>query len=113
MGHLLIGNPPETIRIEDRTLAHLKVVILNKFRRREGIAFSYEYADGGSGRRTVWMSPDTLLRFEFDGSRQATLNKSWLQALMATANDAEGLRIVAEPDPADTPSPPTTIPLRR
>lgn len=35
MGQFLYGTPPAVIEIEDRTLAHLQIVVYAKFRRDE------------------------------------------------------------------------------
>jgi hypothetical protein len=99
MGHLKYGSPPEVFEIEDRALAHLKVIVLTKLRRGENFPFSMRFgADVGSGRETIWIHTAAQLSFEFNGSRPPTLNKDWLEALMLTANSNEGLRILPEPD---------------
>lgn len=54
MGTLYYGDSRVPIEIEDRALAHVKLVILAKLRRGEGFGFSWNYgADGGGGRSTV------------------------------------------------------------
>lgn len=111
MGHLKVGQR-ERIPVEDRTLAHLKVVILTKLRRHEGLAFSWEFADPGSGRHTIWISPASQIEFSFDGSRPPSINRAWLDLLMVTAQELDGLRIVAEP-PADSAAPTGPIPTVR
>ena len=98
MGHLLYGRPPEKIEIDDRTLAHVRVVMLAKLRRNEAFAFNYErdIASGG-GWATIWVHPTIPLQFEFLGSRAPSLNRSWLDALIVSANSVDGLRITEEP----------------
>ncbi len=99
MGHLLYGSPPEKVEIDDRALAHVKVVILAKLRRNETFAFSFEHDISiGGGRSTIWLHPAIPLQFTFVGSRQPMLNRSWLDALMITANSVDGLRLMAEPE---------------
>jgi hypothetical protein len=34
----------------------------------------------------------------FNGSKQPTLNRAWIDELLATANSAGGLQLVPEPD---------------
>jgi hypothetical protein len=98
MGHLLYGRPPEKIEIEDRTLAHVKVVMLAKLRRGEAFAFSFEHdMSVGGGRSTIWVQPTIPLQFNFVGSRQPTLNRAWLDALIVSANSIDGLRLIEEP----------------
>jgi len=99
MGYLLYGLPAESIEIEDRTLAHIKIVMLAKLRRDESFAFSFEYdLSNGSGRSTVWVHPTIPMQFKFLGSRQAVINRAWLEALIVSANSVDGLRILPEPE---------------
>jgi hypothetical protein len=99
MGYLLYGLPAESIEIDDRTLAHIKIVMLAKLRRDESFAFSFEYdLSNGSGRSTVWVHPTIPMQFKFLGSRQAVINRAWLEALIVSANSVDGLRILPEPE---------------
>lgn len=115
MGQMLYGTPAESVEIDDRALAHLKIVILAKLRRHEGFPFSFEYeASAGGGRSTVWIAPGIPLQFKFVGSRQPAINKVWLESLMVAANGVDGLRILAEPSEASEPAPATaSMPVQR
>lgn len=96
MGTLHYGAPAATFSIDDRTLAHLELVIFAKLRRQENLSFSH--TDESSGRRqAVWISPTSVVRFEYDGP-MPEISKPWLQALVDTANSPGGLKIVAEPE---------------
>lgn len=46
MGHLYYGTTPEPIRIPDRLLSHLKVVVATKLRRSESFTVSWTHVDG-------------------------------------------------------------------
>jgi hypothetical protein len=97
MGSLIYGPTGTRVEINDRTLAHLKVVILTKLRRGEGFAFSWDRgADQGSGRDTMWLHPSIGVEFQFDGGRPPSLNKVWLDELMTSANSGGGLHILPE-----------------
>lgn len=115
MGQLMYGTPAESVEIDDRALAHLKIVILAKLRRHEGFPFSFEYeASAGGGRSTVWIAPAVPLQFKFVGSRQPAINKAWLESLMIAANGVDGLRILAEPtEPAEPAQATTSVPVPR
>ncbi len=105
MGHIRYGSHPDRIEMEDRALAHVKVVILAKLRRNEAFAFSWDTdASGGSGRDTIWLHPRVDLWFSFLGSRRPALNRAWVDALMLTANSVDGLRLVEEPPDTSTGS---------
>lgn len=108
MGYLLYGRPPEEIEVEDRILAHVKIVILAKLRRDESFSLSFEHdeADGG-GRTTLWLHPSIPLQFNFDESKQPSINRAWLEALVVAANSNDGLRLLPEPEDTNTGQVPT------
>ncbi|NEM90787.1 ATP-dependent DNA ligase [Galbitalea soli] len=101
MGRLIYSNfPNQAIELDDRTLAHLQVVIGAKFRRRE--AFYFSWSDGvenGGGRSTVWMHPGIPLQFSYRHGAGLELNRAWLAALANSANSALGLQLLPEPEP--------------
>jgi hypothetical protein len=108
MGSLIYGPTGTRVEIDDRVLAHLKVVMLTKLRRGEGFAFSWDRGtENGSGRDTMWLNPSIGLEFQFEGSRQPSLNKLWLEELMASANSGGGLHILPEHDRSETNEVPT------
>jgi hypothetical protein len=87
-----------TIEFDDRVLAHLQIVIGTKLRRSESFFFSW--ADDpamGDGRNAIWLHASMPLRYRFDGSRRPAINRAWIEAMMATANSTEGLRVLPEP----------------
>jgi hypothetical protein len=99
MGKLIYGSPGTEIEIDDRALAHIKVAVLAKLRRDEKFAMSWQHGqEGGGGRSTIWLHPSIPLQFVFNGSKQPTLNRAWIDELLATANSAGGLQLVPEPD---------------
>jgi hypothetical protein len=99
MGYLIYDSSSRT-ELEDRALAHLQAVILNKLRRRERFAFSWKNPVAeGDGRRTIWIAPEIPLEFVFTGSRAPSLNGAWLETLMVAANSSAGLHLAREPEP--------------
>ena len=95
MGRLIYGNGRE-IDIDDYTLAHVKVVILSKLRLGQSFSFSWQREEG-NGRGTIWLDRAIPLEFEFDTDTRPSPNRRWIEALLNSANSAEGLRIVPEP----------------
>jgi len=84
--------------LDDRTLAHLVVVISDKLRRAESFPLSWRNDPStGDGRTTIWVHPASSLVFEFSGSRRPALNRTWLEALAIVANSPEGLHVIPEP----------------
>lgn len=96
-----------SVEIEDRTLAHLQLVIGTKLRRGESFHFTWrDDPSTGDGRTAVWLHPRCSLVFKYYGSRQPTLNRTWVDALAYAANSPAGLHILSEP--ADTGEQPLT-----
>jgi hypothetical protein len=103
MGKLILGPGFTEAAIDDRELAHLKVVILSKLRRGESFPFTWKHgADSDGGRSTVWLNPQCTIEFRFQGSRNIDLNRIWIDQLLASANSAAGLSQIAEPLPPGT-----------
>jgi len=92
------------VDIEDRTLAHLQLVIGDKLRRGEPFHFTWrDDVSIGDGRTTVWVNPRSALVYKYYGSRMPRLNMAWIEALVQTANSPTGLYVVPEP-PEPTPT---------
>jgi hypothetical protein len=96
MGRFVYDNMATSVDIDDRTLAHLRIVVMNKLRRSESFVFDVEMGDG-SGRRSFWMNPGVPMQFHFFGSRHPPINRTWIEELMAAASGPHGLTIVPEP----------------
>lgn len=98
MGQFIYENGPK-IELEDRALLHLQLVMSAKLRRAEPFVFTWrEDMSTGGGRTTVWVHPGSTLVFKFAGSRQPSVNRTWIEALSFTANTPTGLYLVPEPD---------------
>ncbi|MBB3157135.1 hypothetical protein FHS07_000819 [Microbacterium proteolyticum] len=98
MGTLYYGDVATPIEIDDRALAHLKVVIATKLRRGESFTLSWTHGPGQEvGRSTVWLHPSIPLRFVFDEPEPALLSRAWIEALANSANSSGGLILVEEP----------------
>ncbi len=99
VGTLYYGDVAAPIEIEDRALAHVKVVIATKLRRGESFTLSWTHGEGQEpGRSTVWLHPSIPLRFVFDESEPALLSRAWIEELANSANSSGGLMIVPEPE---------------
>lgn len=89
-----------TATFDDRTLAHLQVVIWSKLRRGEPFSFTWtEGSSNSAGRTSIWISANIPLSFQFFGSKAPVLNRPWLEALTKSANSPAGLQLVPEPEP--------------
>jgi len=100
MGLFIYDSQQLQLRLEDRTLAHLQIVIINKFRAGERFAFSWKDDPAiGDGRSSIWLFPDVALHFKFSGSRPPSINRTWLDELYTSA--ASGAGLILTPEPAD------------
>ena len=97
MGTIYYGGSATPIHIEDRALAHLKVVIATKLRRGESFTVSWQHPEQEPrGRSTIWLHPSIPLRFVFDEPEPATLNRQWIEELASSANSSGGITLLAE-----------------
>ncbi|MGL4256729.1 ATP-dependent DNA ligase [Microbacterium sp.] len=86
------------VDFDDRTLAHLQVVIGTKLRRGEPFYFTWKDDTSiGDGRTTVWVHPRCSLVYKYYGSRKPRVNIAWIDALVYAANSPSGLYLVPEP----------------
>ncbi|GAB3632379.1 hypothetical protein GCM10027421_17320 [Microbacterium shaanxiense] len=91
------GGAAEPISVEDRALAHLKVVIATKLRRNESFTLSWKHPEGDRpGRSTIWLHPSIPLRFVFDEPEPPTLSAEWITAMANSANSSGGITLVPE-----------------
>ena len=98
MGTLLYGSPSIEVGFDDRALMHLQIVITAKLRRKEIFIFSWmDSAEVGNGRGSIWLDPSSTLFYRYLGSRIPSVNREWIDALMASANSGGGLVFSAEP----------------
>ena len=95
MGRLLYGSPPVAFELDDRTLAHVEIVVIAKLRRNESFAFSLP--GKGDARTSIWVSPASDIQFEY-GQGSQEVNRAWLENLIESANSPQGLRLTPEPD---------------
>ena len=82
---MLVYNGRMTLHIDDRVLAHLQVVVINKLRRRESFTFTW---DDGAQEAVCWIGPSIPLEFTYSGNRRPLLNREWLE-LMAIVRERE------------------------
>ena len=67
MGRFIYDTMGNSVDLEDRTLAHLRIAIMNKLRRSGPFMFDVGLNDG-TGRRTLWIHPSIPLQLHFYGT---------------------------------------------
>lgn len=107
MGSLYYGDDRNPIEIDDRLLAHVKVVMATKLRRNESFTLSWRHVDGAPGRSTIWVQPSIPLRFVFDSPDAESLDPALLASLASSANASGGMSITVEHIEAAAASKPT------
>ncbi|ANJ27110.1 hypothetical protein [Agromyces aureus] len=89
------------VDLDDRVLAHLQIVIVDKFRRNEKFAMSLLHA----GRSvTIWMTAQSRVQFVYSGNRHPAINPAWLGTMSERAGMSGVLRIVPEPPAPPAPA---------
>jgi hypothetical protein len=86
-----------TVEFDDRLLAHLQLVIVQRLRNQERFAMSWiDGVETGSGRSSIWVHPEGDLCFHFAGSRAPEINEEWVRTLTESARSSRGLIVTTE-----------------
>jgi hypothetical protein len=99
MGTLYYADSAQVaIPVDDRELAHIKFVMVNKLRRGEPFTFSWDRPESeGGGRLSIWVSAQIPLVFEFESTEPSEMNREWLDLLSQSASTITGLQRIPEP----------------
>lgn len=85
------------IAFDDRLLAHLQIVIVQKLSRGETFLMSWKDSPSvGDGRSAIWLTPTIPLQFKFLGGKVPTIDRDWLQLLGKSAESSTGLLVTDE-----------------
>ena len=85
------------VQFDDRVLAHLQIVIVQKFLKQEAFLVSWKDSlSVGDGRGSAWLSPAIPIYFKFLGSKVPSINREWLLALGKSADSSTGLIVTNE-----------------
>lgn len=96
MGILYYGAARTPVHIDDRVLAHVKVLAGSKLRRNEPFLITWrESSEQGAGRTSVWIHAGTDLIYRFDGGHPADLDTALLEQMSAEALTPMGVQISA------------------
>ncbi|QEW00753.1 ATP-dependent DNA ligase [Microbacterium caowuchunii] len=96
MGRFIYNTGEFSIPIDDRPLAHFRIVFMTKLRR--GEPFMFQVPDPtGVGTRSLWVDPAVPVTFAFSGARTPALDMEWIDELMHEASSANGLTFALEP----------------
>jgi hypothetical protein len=85
------------VEFDDRTLMHLQIVIVHRFRTGQPLLMSWlDPQLIGDGRSSLWLTPTAPLHFKFSGSRPAVIDHPWLDLLTKSAESGAGLVVCDE-----------------
>ena len=94
----------EEFVFDDRVLAHLQIIISTKLRRGENFFLSWALpVERGSGRHAIWIDIGVPLHFFFNGSRNMSINREWIETMITSASRASGLMLAEEPNRVTPP----------
>ncbi|WP_024355770.1 hypothetical protein [Leucobacter chironomi] len=96
MGTLIYGRHQE-YRFDDRTLEHLRVVIVARVRRNESFFLTWTAeAQQRAVTTTLWISAGVPIVFHFSAPERPPLSRAWLQRLTQSSYSSRGLVLTPE-----------------
>jgi hypothetical protein len=98
VGKFLYNAGEFSFDMDDRVLAHLRVVFMNKLRRNE--PFMFQIPDANVGSRSMWVHAAIPISFAFSGGRNPAIDTRWIDHLMHEASGPNGLTYEAAPTSA-------------
>jgi len=94
---------PDQLPFDDRTLAHLQVVIVAKLRKNESFLLTgVSDPSRGCGRYAAWIDCGVPIFFRYDGSRPVSINRCWLDAMLEHSYKVTGLEVMPESECGET-----------
>ena len=91
---VFVYDESRAIHLDDRVLAHLQIVVIDKLRRREAFALNLR-SDGVMV--TMWLTSFSALQFIYEGNRQPRINWPWVELLAGEASLRGTLELLPEP----------------
>lgn len=97
MAKLVYAQAGFEIESDDRSLAHLQIVLGCRLRRRDSFFFSWiNDVSCGSGRASIWLDHTIPLYFVFDACGRHDINRDWIDQLNSSAGT---LGVMFTPEP--------------
>ena len=90
----LIYRDRASFDIDDRILAHLRIVVMNKLRRNEGFMLQLPVNEGVR-QASLWIHASNALVMQFYGGREPVIDRALVDQMMHDASGADGLTLTA------------------
>ncbi|GEB46625.1 hypothetical protein DEU35_2759 [Microbacterium sp. AG157] len=101
----LIYRDRASFDIDDRILAHLRIVVMNKLRRNEGFMLQLPVNEGVR-QASLWIHASNALVMQFYGGREPAIDRALVDQMMHDASGADGLTLTAAGIAPVTTTPP-------
>jgi hypothetical protein len=96
LGTLIYGRTQE-YHFDDRTLEHLRVVIVTRVRRNESFFLTWTaHQHQRAVTTTLWISASIPIVFHFSDGERVPLSREWLQRLTKSSYSSRGLVLTPE-----------------
>jgi len=99
----LIYRDRASFDIDDRLLAHLRIVIMNKLRRNEGFMLQLPVNEGVR-QASLWVHASNALVLQFYGGREPLIDRELVDQMMHDASSSDGLTL-SSTGPVIAPAP--------
>ena len=108
MGQFLYGKRAVPLELPDRTLMHVQAVVSIKLRRHESFMLNLTLTSGAVGWQSYWLHPSIPIQFLYGTRAEIRFNRTWVERLLKSANQSDGLWITREPQAEPAESAPLT-----
>jgi hypothetical protein len=92
VGRFIYGDSNQSFDFDDRVLAHLRIVLMNKLRRRESFMLQFP-SPHGVGWHSLWIGHAVPVTFQFYGGRTPALDMELVEQMFRDASGPDGLSL--------------------
>ncbi|MEL4317556.1 hypothetical protein WJX64_00910 [Leifsonia sp. YIM 134122] len=100
MSSMFYGETGTEIVVADDLVVHLRATTTEKMQRGERFLLSWHEPDiVGDGTSSVWLDPSIPVRYHVDSGVDDSIDRTWVEAMVAAASSDGGLLIGSVPRP--------------
>jgi hypothetical protein len=87
---------------DDRSLAHLQIIISTKLRRAENFFLSWDESSEQSRERVaIWVDNGVPIYFQYFSTGQASINRHWIEQIATQASSSAGIHLAEKVIPEE------------